>query len=37
MARNLVDFEVGKTILETALNIYRKTNINQTSIFDYEM
>jgi DNA (cytosine-5)-methyltransferase 1 len=37
MARNLVDFEAGKTILETALNIYRKTNINQTSIFDYEV
>jgi DNA (cytosine-5)-methyltransferase 1 len=37
MARNLVDFEVGKTILETALNIYRKTNINQTSLFDYEV
>jgi len=37
MARNLVDFEVGKTILETALNIYRKTNVNQTSIFDYEV
>jgi DNA (cytosine-5)-methyltransferase 1 len=37
MARNLVDYEAGKTILETALNIYRKTNINQTSLFDYEM
>jgi len=37
MARNLVDYEVGKTILETALNIYRKTNVNQTSIFDYEV
>jgi len=37
MARNLVDFEAGKTILETALNIYRKTNVNQTSIFDYEV
>jgi DNA (cytosine-5)-methyltransferase 1 len=37
MARNLVDFEVGKTILETAFNIYRKTNINQTSIFDYDI
>ena len=37
MARNLVDYEAGKTILETALNIYRKTNINQTSIFDYEV
>lgn len=35
--RNLVDYEAGKTILETALNIYKKTNINQTSIFDYEM
>jgi DNA (cytosine-5)-methyltransferase 1 len=37
MARNLVDYEAGKTILQTALNIYRKTNINQTSLFDYEM
>lgn len=37
MARNLVDYEVGKTILETALNIYKKTNVNQTSIFDYEV
>jgi DNA (cytosine-5)-methyltransferase 1 len=37
MARNLVDYEAGKTILETALNIYRKTNINQTSLFDYEV
>jgi DNA (cytosine-5)-methyltransferase 1 len=37
MARNLVDYEAGKTILETALNIYKKTNVNQTSLFDYEM
>ena len=37
MARNLVDYEAGKTILETTLNIYRKTNLNQTSIFDYEV
>lgn len=37
MARNLVDYEVGKTILETALNIYKKTNVNQTSLFDYEV
>ena len=37
MARNLVDYEAGKTILETALNIYKKTNIKQTSIFDYEV
>jgi DNA (cytosine-5)-methyltransferase 1 len=37
LARNLVDYEAGKTILETALNIYKKTNVNQTSLFDYEM
>jgi DNA (cytosine-5)-methyltransferase 1 len=37
MARNLVDYEAGKTILETALNIYKNTNIKQTSIFDYEV
>jgi DNA (cytosine-5)-methyltransferase 1 len=36
MARNLVDYEAGKTILETALGIIQKSNINQTSIFDYE-
>ena len=34
MARNLVDYEAGKTILETALNIVRKSDIKQTSIFD---
>jgi DNA (cytosine-5)-methyltransferase 1 len=34
MARNLVDYEAGKTILETALNIVKKSNTNQTSIFD---
>lgn len=37
MARNLVDYEVGKIILETALGIIRKSDTNQTSIFDYEM
>lgn len=37
MARNLVDYEVGKVILETALGIIRKSDTNQTSIFDYEM
>lgn len=37
MARNLVDYEAGKTILETALGIIKKSNINQTSIFDYEV
>ena len=30
IARNLVDYEAGKTILETALGIIRKENINQT-------
>ena len=34
IARNLVDFEVGKTILETAFGIEKKTNIKQVSIFD---
>jgi DNA (cytosine-5)-methyltransferase 1 len=34
MARNLVDYEVGKTILETAFGIERKQNVNQVSIFD---
>jgi DNA (cytosine-5)-methyltransferase 1 len=33
MARNLVDYEVGKTILETALNIVRKSNAVQTQLF----
>jgi len=37
MARNLVDYEAGKTILETALNIYKKSDTKQTSIFDYEV
>ena len=36
MARYLVDYEAGKTILETALGIIKKSNTNQTSIFDYE-
>ena len=34
MARNLVDYDAGKTILETALGIIRKSNTKQTSIFD---
>tara|TARA_B110000444_G_C18806866_1_gene580455 strand:+ start:819 stop:1484 length:666 start_codon:yes stop_codon:yes gene_type:complete len=34
MARNLVDYEVGKTILETALNIQKHEQTNQKSIFD---
>jgi DNA (cytosine-5)-methyltransferase 1 len=31
--RNLVDYEAGKTILETALGIINKQNINQTQLF----
>jgi DNA (cytosine-5)-methyltransferase 1 len=34
VARNLVDFEVGKTILETAFGIQLKNNVNQGSLFD---
>jgi len=34
IGRNLVDYEAGKTILETAVGITRKQNINQTTIFD---
>ena len=34
MARNLVDYEAGKTIFETALGIIRKKDERQTSIFD---
>ena len=34
MARNLVDYEAGRTILETAVGITRKQNVNQTTIFD---
>jgi DNA (cytosine-5)-methyltransferase 1 len=34
IARNLVDYEAGKTILETALGITRKENVKQKTIFD---
>jgi DNA (cytosine-5)-methyltransferase 1 len=34
IARNLVDYEAGKTILATALGIVRQENPNQTTIFD---
>jgi DNA (cytosine-5)-methyltransferase 1 len=37
MARNLVDYEAGKTILETALGIIRKQDVNQVSIFDFNV
>jgi DNA (cytosine-5)-methyltransferase 1 len=33
IARNLVDYEAGKTILETALGIITKSNINQIELF----
>ena len=33
MARNLVDYEAGKTIFETMLGIVRKEDINQTELF----
>ena len=33
MARNLVDYEAGKTILETVLGITRKQNEKQTQMF----
>lgn len=34
IARNLVDYEAGKTILETAIGIINKQNEQQTTIFD---
>ena len=34
MARNLVDYEAGRTIFETALGIIRKKDERQISIFD---
>jgi len=33
MARNLVDYEAGRTILETALGIIKKQDIKQTTLF----
>jgi DNA (cytosine-5)-methyltransferase 1 len=33
IARNLVDYESGKTILETAVGITRKQNVKQTELF----
>ena len=33
IARNLVDYEAGKTIFETVLGIYKQKNTNQTSLF----
>jgi DNA (cytosine-5)-methyltransferase 1 len=34
MARNLVDYEAGKTILETVIGVINNKNVNQTTIFD---
>tara|TARA_R110000823_G_scaffold17068_7_gene54326 strand:+ start:2211 stop:2852 length:642 start_codon:yes stop_codon:yes gene_type:complete len=33
IARNLVDYQAGKTIFETMLGIIKKENINQTELF----
>jgi DNA (cytosine-5)-methyltransferase 1 len=33
IARNLVDYEAGRTILETVLGIYKSNNINQLELF----
>jgi DNA (cytosine-5)-methyltransferase 1 len=33
ISRNLVDYEAGKTIFETALGIIRKKDIKQTELF----
>lgn len=33
IARNLVDYEAGRTIFETVLGIYKQKNTNQTSLF----
>ena len=34
IARNLVDYEAGKTIFATALNIHRKSMVNQVTLFE---
>jgi len=34
IARNLVDYEAGRTILETALGIIKKQDVNQYDMFD---
>ena len=33
IARNLVDYEAGRTILETAMGIIKSNNVNQTELF----
>lgn len=32
--RNLVDYEAGRTIFETALGIFKSNNVNQTTLFE---
>ena len=34
IARNLVDYEAGKTILETALNVQKNEKLTQTKLFE---
>jgi len=34
IARNLVDYEAGRTILETAMEVQRQSNTKQVSLFD---
>jgi DNA (cytosine-5)-methyltransferase 1 len=34
MARNLVDYEAGRTIFETALGMIKKQNVNQLDLFE---
>ena len=34
IARNLVDYESGRTILETAMEIQRQDNATQYDLFD---
>ena len=34
IARNLVDYEAGRTILETAMEIQRQNDTKQVSLFD---
>ena len=35
IARNLVDYEAGKTILQTALGIFERQTINQTELWEH--
>lgn len=36
IARNLVDYEAGKTIFNAARGIFEKASVNQVSMFEYE-